>query len=211
MIIFQNKKIYIWIAVYAPFCAYVIAQYFSLDVTPVLDAEALHNVLLRPQKMLFNNNLFFAVLLFAARTNYLSNEYLVRGGKRLAPKILLDGMLLSLLYTAVTFVLLIGLSPLVKYYLTTNLITGALKLGAFCLIFHLIYSAFYLISKNHLLAIFAGVIINMMLLLIVGLMEEFGAGGGSWLRYWNRWFSAIPLVAALIAVIAMLLRKKDFL
>jgi hypothetical protein len=208
---FQNKKIYIWTAVYASFFAFVIAQYFSLGFAPVLDAETLHEVFLRPQKMLFNNNLFFAVLLFVARTNYLSNEYLVRGKKRLVPKILYDGLLLSLLYTAVTFALLIGLSPLVKYQLATNVVTGALKLGAFCLIFHLVYSAFYIISKNHLLAVFAGVVINAVLLLIIGLMEEFGAGGSTWLQYWNQWFLAVPLIAALIAVIVLLLRKRDFL
>jgi hypothetical protein len=203
--------------VYCGFLCYVIYTYKEtvvfLNLERVLDVDMVKATILSPQRMYFINTLFVAVILYVTRVDFLSPEVAVRYHKR--PRILRDmlinGVIIAMLYTALTHIVLTIGAVILGYPITANLLESGALLFMAVFFFYLFYLAVYIVRKNHVLAIFALISVNI-LVLGIGVALYFYEIAVYYLSaFWVYPQTMIPMLGALLICDVLLILRKDLL
>ncbi|KPB05180.1 hypothetical protein AAV98_07450 [Bacillus sp. CHD6a] len=173
-----SKSLLIWMVCYICVFSYVLLEYRNISSHPyAINDTMLYLTLTKSQKLLFNNAIFIALLIFCTRREFLEPMIFVRYQRKLTLEIIRRGMVISLSYVLTTIVLITMFAFIfnIKIDLSFNSIVHFLYLYLFGLYVYFFYALLYLLFSNHTLAILLNIGMNFLsIATIINIVWHFG-------------------------------------
>ncbi len=129
------------------------------------------------QKLLFNNMLYFAVLIYLGRKNYMDEHVALRcrnQGIELILYMNFHGIVLCAMFLLMLIVGLFASAIItgIEIYVPVSLLVSLTLAGLFAFAWYMIYSAAYTISKNHIVGFFV-LLISQLTILVTHFFLQF--------------------------------------
>ncbi len=155
---------------------YMIQQYATIHQYGVFNSQMIYDLVENPQKLLFNTTIVFILYLYISRVNFVQPELLIRYNKRFSMILIKHGVYSSVVYTLLTFIIMILGSAIVgiSIQIGSYLLLHILKLFIFCSYIYFVYLLIYIISYKHILAFFTIISVNFLLLVSYIGMNYYG-------------------------------------
>ncbi|UTR16481.1 hypothetical protein MM221_08040 [Salipaludibacillus sp. LMS25] len=162
-----NKGTYIWLLFYTVTLVFVTVQFIEVTAVQTFDHLMFEELLMRPQKLLFNTSIFFVLFLYATRKEFLNPLLVSRYTTKLPIKIITYGILISVVFliSTLTVLLSVAFAKGLAIELNLSLIAPLLKFMLYCLFVYMTYALVYLITNKKILSLFINIVISFVLLI----------------------------------------------
>lgn len=210
-----KKNKLIWMLFYIILLSYMIMQYATIHQFVIFDSQMIYDLVESPQKLLFNTTILFILYLYISRVNFLEPELLIRYNRRLSKILIKHGIYSSIIYTFLTFSILILCSVIIGIPIQVGiyLLLHILKLFIFCLYISFVYLSIYIISVKQILAFFVILTVNFLLLVsYVGLNYYGGITNMIVIKHNNmNWFIFGFITIVSMSYLYTSINKKEYI
>ncbi|MCR6098777.1 hypothetical protein HXA31_15545 [Salipaludibacillus agaradhaerens] len=162
-----NKGTYIWFLFYTVTLVFVTVQFIEVTAVQTFDYLMFEELLIRPQKLLFNTTLFFVLFLYVTRKEFLNPLLVSRYTKKLPIKMITYGILISAVFVISTLTVLLSVvfAKGLAIELNLSLIAPLLKFILYCLFVYMTYAVVYLMTNKKIPSLFINIVISFVLLI----------------------------------------------
>lgn len=163
-----HKSTFIWLAFYAIVLTFVMMQYIDIMQVDTLNSQMFDDLMIRPQKLLFNTTIFFIFLIYVTRKEFLNPLLLVRYKHKLSIKIIKYGLIISALFVFLSLLLIFVVSKLFGLVIIINndFLFLVLKLMLYCVFVYMTYILVYLMTNKKVLSLLINLATGLILLVL---------------------------------------------
>lgn len=163
-----HRQTYIWFLLYAIVLISVTTQYIEITFANTLDSQMFEDLLVRPQKLLFNTTIFFVFLIYATKIEFLNPFLLIRYKQKLSMQIIKYGFIISGLFVFLSLLIIsiVSLFAGLSLQINNSFVFSLLKLMIYCVFVYMTYILFYLITYKKTFSLLINLIISFSLLIL---------------------------------------------
>jgi hypothetical protein len=162
-----NRRIVVWVIGFSGLFAYIAYSYITRTFEEATADSMLREIVLNPLRMLFINNVAFAMLLYVTNLTIFSNEYAVRHSRRgdIMLHTQLTGLMISVLFSSVIIIVIVSSSLISALALDINVAFAFAYLSSYCFFYFQIFLLIYVLTEKRLVSI---VSVTALFLIVLG-------------------------------------------